>query len=73
MTIWNILLSFDIFYGRLVRFVLIWYIFPFLVCLDQEKSGKPAFKLSNHLCYRGMSEKVDPLEGYIHGLPNETL
>jgi hypothetical protein len=27
--------------GRLVQFVLIWYTFPVLVCLDQEKSGKP--------------------------------
>jgi hypothetical protein len=23
--------------------VVIWYIFPVLVCLDQEKSGNPAF------------------------------
>jgi hypothetical protein len=25
----------------LVEFVFIWYIFPVLVCLDQEKSGNP--------------------------------
>jgi hypothetical protein len=34
----NILWSFGIIYGRLV----ICYIFPVLVCLDQEKSGNPA-------------------------------
>jgi hypothetical protein len=41
MTIWNNLRPFDIIYGRLVKFVVIWYIFPILVCLDQEKSGNP--------------------------------
>jgi hypothetical protein len=41
--IWNILLRFGKFYGRLVQFVVIWYIFPVLVCLDQEKSGNPAY------------------------------
>jgi hypothetical protein len=25
----------------LVYFVVIWYIFPVLVCLDQEKAGNP--------------------------------
>jgi hypothetical protein len=40
--IWNIIghleyyWPFGIFYGRLVRFVLIWYIFPALVFLDQK-------------------------------------
>jgi hypothetical protein len=42
MTIWNILEPFGITYGSLVQFVVIWYIFPILVCLDQEKSGNPA-------------------------------
>jgi hypothetical protein len=42
ITIWNILWPFGIIYGRLVGFVVICYIFPFLVCLDQEKSGNPA-------------------------------
>jgi hypothetical protein len=28
-------------YGRLVEFGYIWYTFPVLVCLDQEKSGNP--------------------------------
>jgi hypothetical protein len=30
MTIWNILLPFGIIYGLLVKFVIIWYIFPIL-------------------------------------------
>jgi hypothetical protein len=41
MTIWNILRPFGTFYGNLVQFVLIWYIFSVLVCLDREKSGNP--------------------------------
>jgi hypothetical protein len=41
MTIWNILWPFGIIYGRLVWSVVICYIFPNLVCLDQEKSGNP--------------------------------
>jgi hypothetical protein len=41
MTIWNILRPFDIIYGRFVWLVVIWYIFPKMVCLDQEKSGNP--------------------------------
>jgi hypothetical protein len=44
MTIWNILWSFSIMYGRLVQFVVICYIFPNLECLDQEKAGNPAQK-----------------------------
>jgi hypothetical protein len=32
-------LSFGIIYGPLVLFAVIWYIFPDLVCLDQENSG----------------------------------
>jgi hypothetical protein len=39
--IWNILLPFGIIYGRSVQFLDIWYIFPNLVCLNQEKSGNP--------------------------------
>jgi hypothetical protein len=31
-------------YRRLVLLVVIWYIFPNLVCLDQEKSGNPVSK-----------------------------
>jgi hypothetical protein len=34
MTIWKFLLPFGIYNGRLVHFVVIWYIFPVLVCLD---------------------------------------
>jgi hypothetical protein len=52
MAIWNILWSFGIgilrpfgiIYGRLVYVIVIWYIFPILVCLDEEKSGNPAWK-----------------------------
>jgi hypothetical protein len=36
MTIWNILRPFDVINGRLVWFVVIWYIFPVLVCLDTK-------------------------------------
>jgi hypothetical protein len=43
MTILNILLPFGIFYVNWVHFVVIWYIFPILVCLDQEKSGNTGF------------------------------
>jgi hypothetical protein len=39
--IWNILWTPGVFYGRLVQFVFIWYIFPVLVILDLEKSGNP--------------------------------
>jgi hypothetical protein len=41
MTIRNTLRLLGVFYGRLVQFVTIWYIFPLLVCLDQAKSGNP--------------------------------
>jgi hypothetical protein len=34
----------EIFYGRLVYFVAIWFIYPRFGILDQEKSGNPAFK-----------------------------
>jgi hypothetical protein len=41
--IWTILTQFVVIYGRLVEFVVLWYIFPVLVCLDQEKSGNPGW------------------------------
>jgi hypothetical protein len=41
MTIWSILWPLERFYGHLVNFVVIWYIFPPLGILDQEKSGNP--------------------------------
>jgi hypothetical protein len=44
MAIWNILRPFGIIYGCLLLSVVIWYIFPNLVCLDQEKSGNPDFQ-----------------------------
>jgi hypothetical protein len=43
MTIWSILRPLKIFYGHLVYFVVIWYIFPPLGILDQEKSGNPNY------------------------------
>jgi hypothetical protein len=41
MTIWSILLLLGIFYGHLVYFLIIWYIFPRFGILDREKSGNP--------------------------------
>jgi hypothetical protein len=41
MDIWSILRPFDIFYGHLVYFVVIWYIFPRVGKLYQEKYGNP--------------------------------
>jgi hypothetical protein len=44
MAIWSILWPFEIFYGHLEYFVVIWYIFPRFGILDQEKSGNPGFR-----------------------------
>jgi hypothetical protein len=41
MGIWSILWTFNIFYGHLVYFVVVWYIFPRFGRLYQEKSGNP--------------------------------
>jgi hypothetical protein len=41
MAIWYILWLFGIFYGHLVYFMVIWYIFPRFGKLHQEKSGNP--------------------------------
>jgi hypothetical protein len=41
MTICSILRPLEIFYGNLVYFVVIWYIFPHVGILDQEMSGNP--------------------------------
>jgi hypothetical protein len=41
MAIWFILWLFGIFCGRLVYFVVIWYIFPPFGMLHQDKSGNP--------------------------------
>jgi hypothetical protein len=41
MTIWNILWPFGIIYGRLVCFVVIWYILPILVGLDNKNMATP--------------------------------
>jgi hypothetical protein len=41
MTIWSNLRPLQIFFGHLVYFVVIWYIFIRFGILDQEKSGNP--------------------------------
>jgi hypothetical protein len=41
LTIWSILRPLEIFYGHLVYFVVIRYIFPRFGMLYQEKSGNP--------------------------------
>jgi hypothetical protein len=41
MIIWSILLPMETFYGHLVDFVVIWYIFPHFGILYQGKSGNP--------------------------------
>jgi hypothetical protein len=41
MAIWNILMRFWKFYGHLVQFVFIWFIFPFFGIMCQGKSGNP--------------------------------
>jgi hypothetical protein len=63
MTIWNNLPPFGIFYGRLVLFVVIWYIFPILVCLDQEKSGNhaPFTADQDAICHLSDFETIFPL------------
>jgi hypothetical protein len=49
---WNILWPFGIIYGRLVQFVVICYIFPNLVCLDQENLATltTAIKIQHYIC-----------------------
>jgi hypothetical protein len=59
--IWNILRPFGIFYGRLVKFVAIWYIFPVLVCLDQEIYGDPAFHNSTKKTFQALETKFSTL------------
>jgi hypothetical protein len=55
--IWNILMPLGIIYVGSVQFVVILYIFPILVCLDQTKSGnsgpseRPVLKRVS--CYSG--------------------
>jgi hypothetical protein len=47
MTIWSILLLLEIFYGHLVYFVAIGYIFPRFGILNHEQSGSPVAALPN--------------------------
>jgi hypothetical protein len=43
IAIWNILRTFGKFYGHLVHYMFIWYIFAGFGIKDHEKSGNPAF------------------------------
>jgi hypothetical protein len=52
MDTWSILLSFVTFYGHLVQFVVIWYIFPNFGILYQEKSGNPGCDCSSNILRR---------------------
>jgi hypothetical protein len=49
MTIRKILQPFGIIHGRLVKVAVILYIFPVLVCLDQEKSSNPGLLYVAHM------------------------
>jgi hypothetical protein len=49
MTFWTIIGPLEIFYGHLVYFVVIWYIFPRFGILDQEKSGNPDLQQVIHI------------------------
>jgi hypothetical protein len=44
MTIWSMLRPLEIFYGRLVYFLIIWHSFPRFGILDERKSGNPGWK-----------------------------
>jgi hypothetical protein len=45
MTIWSILRPLEIFYGHVVYFVVIWYIFPRFGIFDWGKSGNPGLSV----------------------------
>jgi hypothetical protein len=60
ISIWNILVSFGIIYGRLIYCVVILHIFPVLVCLDQEKSGNPVKVALNSLTSRSFYKSGFP-------------
>jgi hypothetical protein len=49
MTIWSNLRPLEIFYGHLVYFVVIWYIFTRFGILSQEKSGN--LEVYSFFCY----------------------
>jgi hypothetical protein len=46
MDIWSILQPFGIFYGHLVNIVVIWYVFPVLVCSRYQKNLATLFCMS---------------------------
>jgi hypothetical protein len=45
MPIWNMLWPFGIYYGHLVYYVVIWYIFHRFGTLCQGKSGNPVLRI----------------------------
>jgi hypothetical protein len=45
---WSILRPFGLFYGHLIYFMVIWYIFSHFGMLCQEKSGNPALYPNTH-------------------------
>jgi hypothetical protein len=49
MAIWYIILPIGKFYGHLVYFVVIWYLFPRFGMLYPEKSGNPDMDLSKKM------------------------
>jgi hypothetical protein len=55
LDIWSILRLFDIFYVKLIYFVVIWYIFPLFGMSYQEKSGNHASESHVRLMVRGPS------------------
>jgi hypothetical protein len=47
MTIWNILRSFGVIFGRLVWFAVIWYIFSLFGMFGQRKIWQPCLARNN--------------------------
>jgi hypothetical protein len=69
VTIWNSLWPFGIICGRLLLFVVICYIFPVLVCLDQEKSGNPVVATTSP--QNNIFLLLDNLKDRLHALANQ--
>jgi hypothetical protein len=58
MTIRSILRPFEIFYGQLVYFVVIWYISPRFGFWYQEKSGNPGLTEKENFKTKQKNEKI---------------
>jgi hypothetical protein len=56
--IWNILRPFDIFFDRLVYFVVIWYNIPQIWYVAQRKIWQPCCALSFYLCTHYLSIRM---------------